>query len=589
VISGQSRPFWRYATILLLLLLALSLDLALIHLTPQSPSHVLFIAATLTACLLALSWREPQQRVLALVTAVGIGALAALLLVRRARIVFPLADTALLEIYTKRALTGELLVGPYSRFGWHHPGPVYFYFLAPFYALSDLRSAGLNAGAFTLGFCAVAIMAWIVARSFNAAISVPIITSIYWYAWRARDLIVSAWNPHAVILPTLAVVVSCAAVAAHDIAVLPIAVVLASMSVQTNIGAGPAVVALLALAVGAALVQMRNGRATSGHRAIIAVSVGLFVALWLMPVVEQVSHSPGNMTALWRFFVSGPGAGQSLSTAAAGWAAMMSGVVDPNFSPSISGTFVAGPMWLHATAALQVLLIAGVIGWALQRRNRPLAWLASCCLIASMVGLWSVTRVQGTLMRYQIIWMSALGALNFGVVSGAACEYLSGRLPAWQAPILILSAVPGIHGVLLASYMWLGFYWLVPTLGGRLPATLSTDLVHRFSADIQNYLAGHQVRKPLFRLRQEPWGTAAGILLDLDRAGVRFAVEESWQSMFLDVFQRTGDEDAELTVGDPATHRQLGDRPGNVIVASGRSLYIDAVRIDPEPTPPRPK
>jgi hypothetical protein len=572
--------FWRYPTILLALLLALGLDLALMHLTPRTPSRILLIAATLTACLLALSWRDHQQRRLALMIAVGIGGLAALLLVRRARIVFPLTDTALLEIYTRRALTGELLVGPYSRFGWHHPGPVYFYLLAPFYALSDLRSAGLNAGAFTLGLCAVASMAWSVARSFNAAMSVPIVASIVWYAWRASDLIVSAWNPHAVILPTLAVVVSCAAVASHDIAVLPIAVVLASMSLQTNLGTGPAVVALLGLAVGATLLDLRNGRTTNGHRAIIAVSVGLFVVLWLIPVVEQASHSPGNMTALWRFFVSGPGPGQSLSTAAAGWAAMMSGVVDPNFSPSISGTFVAGPMWLHATAALQVLLIAAVIALALQRRDRPLAWLASCCLITSMVGLWSVTRVQGTLMRYQIIWMSALGALNIGVVSGAACQYLSGRLLARQAPILIRSAAPGIHGMLLAAYMWLGFYWLVPTLGGRLPATLSTDAVRRLSVDIQNYLAGNQVRKPLFRLSQEPWGTAVGILLELDRAGVRFAVEESWRSMFPDGFERTGDEDAELTVADADAHRQLGERPGNVIVASTRSLYIDAVLTD---------
>jgi hypothetical protein len=578
--SRQGRPFWRYPTILVALLLALGLDLAFIHLTPRTPSHVLLIAAALTACLLALSWRNPEQRLLALIIAVGIGALAALLLVRRARIVFPLADTALLEIYTKRVLTAELLVGPYSRFGWHHPGPAYFYLLAPFYALSDLRSAGLNAGAFTLGLCAVVTVAWSVARSFNAAVSVPIIASIVWYAWRARDLIVSAWNPHAVILPTLAVVVSCAAVASHDIAMLPIAVVLASLSLQTNLGTGPAVVALLCLAVGAALVHLRNGRATSGHRTIVAVSVGLFVVLWLMPVVEQVSHSPGNMTVLWRFFVSGPGPGQSFSTAAAGWAAMMSSVVDPNFSPFISGTFVAGPTWLQSAAVLQIVLIGAVIAWARQRRDRPLAWLASCCLIASTVGLWSVTRVQGTLMRYQIIWMSALGSLNLGVVFGAACQYLSGAGAARQAPLLIRSAVPGIQGVLLAAYMWLGFYWLVPTLGGRLPATLTTDFVRRLSADIQSYLAEHQVRRPLFRLSQEPWGTAAGILLDLDRAGVRFAVEENWRSMFPNGFERTGDEDAELTVADADTHRQLDQRPGNVIVASGRSLYIDAVLVD---------
>jgi len=583
VVSGRDRPFWRYSTILLALLLALGLDLALIHLTPRTPSHVLSIAAALTACLLALSWREPRRRLLGLAIAVGIGALATVLLVRHARIVFPLADAALLEIYTKRALRGELLVGAYSRFGWHHPGPIYFYFQAPFYALSDLRSAGLNAGAFTLGFCAVSAMAWSLARSFNAAVSVPILASIVWYTWRAQDLTVSAWNPHAVILPTLAVVVFCAAVAADDIAALPIAVVLASVALQTNIAPGPVIVALVGLAVGATLAHQRRERAPSARWAVLAVSAGLLVALWLIPAVEQVSHTPGNLTALWRFFVSGSGPGQSFSTAAAGWAAMMSAAIDPDFFPSISGTFAAGPKWLEVAATLQMLIIAAIIAWAQRCGARPLAWLASCCLIASIVGLWSVTRVQGPLMRYQIVWMSALGALNLGVVFGAACLYLSGLLPTRHAPILIRATIPGMHGVLLAAYMWLAFYWLVPTLGGRLPATSSTGVVGRLAVDIQNYLVGHRVRKPLFRLTQEPWGTAAGILLELDRAGVKFAVEESWQSMFPDGFERTGDEDAELTIADSDTHRRLDARPGNVVVASARSVYVDAVSIDLRP------
>jgi hypothetical protein len=134
--------------------------------------------------------------------------------------------------------------------------------------------------------------------------------------------------------------------------------------------------------------------------------------------------------------------------------------------------------------------------------------------------------------------------------------------------------------------MWLGFYWLVPTLGGRLPASLTTELVRRLTNDIQNYLVEHQVRRPLFRLSQEPWGTAAGILLELDRAGVSFAVEEGWQSMFPAGFERNGNEDAELTVADADTHRRLDQRPDNVVIATGRSLYIDAVLTDARHEPP---
>src|SRR6202040_410916 len=40
------------------------------------------------------------------------------------------ADSALLTMAARDALHGGVLVGPYSRFGWHHPGPSYLYILA---------------------------------------------------------------------------------------------------------------------------------------------------------------------------------------------------------------------------------------------------------------------------------------------------------------------------------------------------------------------------------------------------------------------------------------------------------------------------
>jgi hypothetical protein len=63
---------------------------------------------------------------------------------------------------------GALLVGPYSRFGWHHPGPLYFYLLAPWYWMSGLHTAGMQAGAFAINFSAVLLMAWTIATCASA-------------------------------------------------------------------------------------------------------------------------------------------------------------------------------------------------------------------------------------------------------------------------------------------------------------------------------------------------------------------------------------------------------------------------------------
>ena len=55
-----------------------------------------------------------------------------------------------------------LLVGPYSRFQWHHPGPLYFYLLAPFYEASGERPSGLSAGALALNLsCLLLIVGWL--------------------------------------------------------------------------------------------------------------------------------------------------------------------------------------------------------------------------------------------------------------------------------------------------------------------------------------------------------------------------------------------------------------------------------------------
>src|SRR5215469_15117239 len=42
-------------------------------------------------------------------------------------------DVAVLESGLRDALGGHQLLGPYSHFGWFHPGPAYFYVFAPVY------------------------------------------------------------------------------------------------------------------------------------------------------------------------------------------------------------------------------------------------------------------------------------------------------------------------------------------------------------------------------------------------------------------------------------------------------------------------
>src|SRR5437016_3928499 len=86
------------------------------------------------ACDLALIWslrHHVRGRLAAVALLAVFAALAMVATVRRAGPTWPTADAALIELYTMSATRGEQLLGPYSRFRWHHPGPAMFYALVP--------------------------------------------------------------------------------------------------------------------------------------------------------------------------------------------------------------------------------------------------------------------------------------------------------------------------------------------------------------------------------------------------------------------------------------------------------------------------
>src|SRR5258706_2457511 len=93
----------------------------------------LSLGAALAAVLLVYGWKQRSFRLVAVALLFAFATLALLAYARQAAPYVPVGDLALIESYTIDASGGKLLVGAYSRFGWNHPGPAYFYLLAPFY------------------------------------------------------------------------------------------------------------------------------------------------------------------------------------------------------------------------------------------------------------------------------------------------------------------------------------------------------------------------------------------------------------------------------------------------------------------------
>lgn len=165
----------------------------------------------------------------------------------------------MLEIYTLHAAHGTLLVGPYSRFGWNHPGPMYFYLLAPGYVLSGYREESLLVTVLALNLISIAAML-LVARRYGGPVPayalMACLALLYFRAssapgWDFGDLLSNSWNPLAPMLPFALALLLSAALAAGHLNVLPALVLVGSFVVQTHVAFLPVTAAVVLSAAAA--------------------------------------------------------------------------------------------------------------------------------------------------------------------------------------------------------------------------------------------------------------------------------------------------------------------------------------------------
>ena len=135
-------------------------------------------------------------------------------------------DYAGLELGARLAWHGKILLGPYSRFGFSHPGPLYFYLLAPAVELAGNASTGLYAGACTMNIMAAALTAFTMRLHSTRAHALA--ATLVLIAWLAAfgNACALPWNPLVVVLPLLAFLVLAATFACGISGVAPCAGVL---------------------------------------------------------------------------------------------------------------------------------------------------------------------------------------------------------------------------------------------------------------------------------------------------------------------------------------------------------------------------
>lgn len=384
----------------------------------------------------------------------------------------PVSDLALIDLRLRDVGSADTpLLGPFSRFGWSHPGPLLFWLLAPVYrVLGAEPTSGLAAAA--LQNAAVLVAIGVVARrvggrAFAIGFALPLAVLV---ASMGGQLLASTWNPWIALLPFALFVLLAWGVSGGDRWLAPWAVGVGSYLVQSHVGYGLLVGALGAVALGLAVATHRRaggfdpartrpgrpaaagpddetdlpaggtasgegdrttpgaeGSPAPGLLVVGLVSLAVALVCWAGPLVDQATEDPGNLRAVVSYFTTGSDdepvgasvAGTVLGRELAPWGPWAGGPEPLDFLSRLTDTSPA------LALPLALVLVAGAtVAW--RRRHLAALRLQALAVTGVAAGAFAVTRITDLPYHYlfrwwwvlaMVTWVAALWPL---LVAGAA-------------------------------------------------------------------------------------------------------------------------------------------------------------------------
>ena len=448
-------------------------------------------------------------------------------------------DFAGLELATRYVPSGRTLLGPYSRFGFNHPGPLYFYALAPIYALWGSTSTGILAGAGAIN--AAAVMVTVGATRLATTRTHAVAVALVVLAWLGAfgNVCANPWNPLVVVLPLIAFLVLVALVTTGSWRALPFAVVAGAFAAETHLSTIPAVLGVALVAGAVVRLRVRRGLVFGRTgRSCALVSLALLLLTVAPPVVEELTNPHGNITKVVHFFGARTEPMRPMSAALTDWThatswlpdRLLLGTVAQEYEPEVMRS---RPPWGHvtttglrATVAL-LLLTAGAAAIAWRRRDAvSLAFLG----VGGLTGILSVIALRaivGPNYTYLLFWTTAGTTLLWMGVLGAVGKVLADLLE--RAPPRAIAQV--------ASAVVLAAAFALALRASSLQHAFLTHEALRPVFDASNRRAYDVLRARVAQTGETPvlhamgaWQCALSFLLEASKDGVdaRVVDRERW-------------------------------------------------------------
>ncbi len=489
-------------------------------------------------------------------------------------------DQAVDEMALMRSAHFAQLVGNYSRFGWNHPGPSWFYAMDPVYLGLGSQSWSFYVAFLTFHAVVAALIVAAVWRRGGALLALISSGLLLLYVRAVGESIFRIlWPPFVPILPMVLFFILAASGASGSTPAMVGALIAGSFAVQTHVSTTPVVLGVLgvmvALRVGIAVLGRRDAEQRPVSRMTVPLTAGglvLFVVMWVPVVVDQLTGRPGNLTKLGQFFSTPQGRhpyheaisslGRLLEVYPFGKIPFL---LETNFSTVGPDRLLAIAVFLAAAAGLA---LAGTL-----LRDRFAQALAVLLLVAMPITVISMSRIAGPMHPYIVIWVTA-----FPLILAIGWAALLVRLPVWSrwrtpaTPWLSRVVALGLTVVVvaLAAGRFQGFQQ-IPS-----PATeQSVPDTHAAWALVDTALAGEQPQPLLVDITGDRWAVAAGLMLPLDKRGWTLTVNREAVFVFGESTRSTGHERLELVVANSATVQQVEhDMPDLQPIGHTQDTYL---------------
>ena len=327
----------------------------------------------------------------------------------------PSGDWAVMVLRTQDVFGSIPLTGPYSRFGWNHPGPLLYWLLAaPYRLLGDRPESILAAAALLNAICVVAI-GWVAWRRGRLPLVAIVMTALA-IAEHALgpQVLRDPWNPFITLLPLALFVLLAWSVVERDHWAWPPLAFIGSFLLQSHIGYLPMVVVVL----GAVGLWWWIGRhepptpmTTRRRRAIRITTIIVLVLAWAPVVIDQLVGT-GNLTEMFRYFLGTDDASVGPVEALRQMARQLS---IPG-APWLGSTELAGgdgALLGTGVRALIVPILAAVAAAVVAWRARALAALRFGSLVIALAlgGLIGTSQVTGVLFGWIVRWWWIIACL----------------------------------------------------------------------------------------------------------------------------------------------------------------------------------